>query len=347
MPMGGMPMGSMPMGGMPMGSMPMGSMPMGSMPMGSVPMGSPMGSQPVGGMPGNPIGGGMPIGGQPVGGMPMSGGQPMGGMPMGGMPPPGMPMGGSPMGQEPEPTLDLECNSGPLAPAWTQVKLHFRALFTEAGTGFVPTSRERLVQTLHTSMDALVGAKALSPEAGDCGLGRLCLQLLSVLTVEDPAALATLLQQAEQLASPVLTLLLDIPWVAVGQSGWPFFGILSQFNLRKLQVAPNDEQTDGLMEPKARQFISDISAALPSGNEEALKGAASRYLEGGQQPQSPLAPFCAVAAQAATNLQERPQMLEGLQGAMKQVMQSAAELEVALSTRWPLWGLLHLSVDGR
>merc|ERR1719240_791475 len=114
--------------------------------MGAIPMGSPMGNPQVGGMPmgGQPMGG-MPMGGQPISGMPMGsqpmGGQPMGGMPtqMGGMPTQmgGMPMG-TPMGQEPEPMLDLECNIGPMAPAWAQVKLHFRSLFTESGTGFIP-----------------------------------------------------------------------------------------------------------------------------------------------------------------------------------------------------------------
>merc|ERR1719399_84839 len=230
---------------------------------------------------------------------------------------------------------DMECTSGSQAAAWQSVKNRFRNIFTGPGGGFVLTPREQLVATLHGAMEDLMATKALTGESGDCGLGRLCLQILSVLTVEDPAALVSLLQQTEQLASPILTLLLDVPWGLVGRSGWPFFGLLSQFNLRKLHAGSNDEQTDGLTDPLAKQFHAEIATALPAGNTEALKAAATAFLEKGQQ-QSPLGPFCAVAAQAAVSAEERPQMLQGLQVALKQVMNSAAELEVALSTRWPL-----------
>merc|ERR1719235_1518128 len=142
----------------------------------------------------------MPQGGMPMGGMPAGGAAPMGMAGMGGRPG----MGGQPMGMAggaDDTPPDMECTSGSQAAAWQSVKNRFRNIFTGPGGGFVLTPREQLVATLHGAMEDLMATKALTGESGDCGLGRLCLQILSVLTVEDPAALVSLLQQTEQLAS--------------------------------------------------------------------------------------------------------------------------------------------------
>ena len=53
----------------------------------------------------------------------------------------------------------------------------------------------------------------------------------------------------EAFASPVLTLLLDIPWVATALSGWPLFGLMAQMSLRKAEALNgliDQNQIDGV-----------------------------------------------------------------------------------------------------
>lgn len=241
---------------------------------------------------------------------------------------------------------DMPCSTGAHAAAWASVKQRFRAV-TSAPLGMAP--REVLMGALEEAMQDLKAAQALAPEsASECGLGKLCLQLLSIVTIDDPAALTQLFSSIEQIASPVLTLLLDVPWAAVAQAGWPFFGLLAQLNLRKGHTpgALNTEAIDGLDDPTTRAFHGELTAALGKDG-AALEAAAQAFLQKELQAGSAMGPLTAMAAQAAGTPQTpvRQQMLTGMQAGMKQVIGSAAELDIALSTQWPVWGLLHVGVD--
>jgi len=318
----GMPQGAMGMGGMPQGMA-------GGMGMAGA-MGG-MGDQGFAGMQGGmPMGGGMP-------------GMPMGGPPMGAMPPP-------PQQAVNEPPEDLSCTSSMRAPAWGTAKQQFRSLFAPGKALPMLASKEAMTAAMEGAMRDLTSQNALGPEAMDeCGLGKLCLQLLSFSTIDDPAALVQLFTGFEQLASPVLTLLLDVPWVAMVQSGWPFFGLLAQLNLRRGHVpgALNSDAVDGLDDPVAKAFQAEASAALMVSDFASLEKASAAFLQK-ETKGSALGPLTAVAAQAAGGapLQERLAILQGLQVAFKQVIGSAPELDIALGTQWPLWGLLHAAVEG-
>merc|ERR1719253_1873043 len=82
--------------------------------------------------------------------------------------------------------------------------------------------------------------------------------------MEDTAGLMQLFSSVEPIASPVLTLLLDVPWAALAQAGWPFFGLLSQLNHRKINSpeAIKMEAVDGMGDPSTYQFFHDLQVAL-------------------------------------------------------------------------------------
>jgi len=202
---------------------------------------------------------------------------------------------------------------------------------------------------MEAGVQTLKAAGALSPEAADeCGLGKLCIQLFSFAAIDDPQVLPQLFSGFEPLASPVLTMLLDMPWAALAQAGWPIFGLLSQINLRKAQIgALNDDAVDGMDAPAAKQFQAELAIALSSKDGLAAQRAASTYLAGGVQGASALGPLTAMATQAMASPepQERMQLLDVMQQAFKQVIGSGPELDLALSTKWPLWGMLHAALD--
>lgn len=266
---------------------------------------------------------------------------------MGGSQPMGMPMQQQPMG--PGATLeipdDMGCAAGPHAAAWALAKQRFRAV-TAAPLGMVPV--QVLAEALQAVMQDLKAANALAPSTeNECGLGKLCLQLLSVVSMEDPMPLTQLFTSFEQISSPVLTLLLDVPWAAIAQAGWPLFGLLAQIGLRKSQAAAiNTDAIDGMNDPAVRAFADELQLALGRDG-AALEAAAQAFLQKETAAGSPLAPMTAMAAQAAgtPQLPERAQMLGALQAGLKQSVGDAAELDVALSTKWPLWGLLTVGVD--
>lgn len=240
---------------------------------------------------------------------------------------------------------DLACTTGAHAVAWQNAKQRFRSV-TSAPLALAP--REVLVGALEGAIADLKASNALSTQASDeCGFGKLFLQLMSIATVDDPAGLAQVFSAIEQIASPVLTLALDVPWDAVAKSGWPFFGILAQINLRKVQAGVLDTSgIDGLGDPWTQSFQAELIAAL-SRDGAAIEAASSTFLKKEGQSPSGLATLTAMSAQAAgqTELAVRAEMLVATQAVMKQVLGDAAELDIALSTSWPLWGLLHVGVD--
>ncbi|CAK9044757.1 Thromboxane-A synthase (TS) (TXA synthase) (TXS) (Cytochrome P450 5A1) (Hydroperoxy icosatetraenoate dehydratase) [Durusdinium trenchii] len=135
---------------------------------------------------------------------------------------------------------DLECQKGPHAAVWSNVKKSFRALLEDTpGALFNPIPEAQVKTAVDQAIAQVKAAGGFdSSSTNECGYGKLALQLLSVCLVSDPFAVAQTVQSAgEAFASPVLTLLLDIPWVATALSGWPLFGLLAQVSLRKARTS--------------------------------------------------------------------------------------------------------------
>ncbi|CAJ1393419.1 unnamed protein product [Effrenium voratum] len=187
----------------------------------------------------------------------------------------------------------------------------------------------------------------------ECGYGKLALQMLSVCLVNDPMGVAQTVQSAgESFASPVLTLLLDIPWVATALSGWPLFGLLAQVSLRKadlLKDVINQEGIDGLASKSSRSYFEAMRSAMNSSDLGSMADATLKYLEDPEPTGEGgvLGALTALATQAAvqSSVQERLNLINGLQEAMKKAVRTSADLDLMLATRWPLWSLIHFTVD--
>lgn len=243
---------------------------------------------------------------------------------------------------------DLGCNEGPQAAVWKEVKMDFRGLFPESGPPAKPVTREVLVNALDRAMKRLTDAKALASDAQECGLGRVSLQLVTFASTEDPAALAQLFSGVERLTSPVLTMLLDTNWIQVAQSGWPLFGLLAQISLTKQREGLlSGEQVDGLDDPTARSVFDAFSSALEKEDHGEIVQTSATFLNTETpEAKSPFGTLTAFAGRAAAlPAQERAQALQSMQAAFKQMIGDGVELDVALGTRWPLWGLTHAAVD--
>lgn len=248
----------------------------------------------------------------------------------------------------------MACSSGRTAAGWGTAKLRFQALLAQASGGALGqqplqlAAKEALSAALEGAIRDLKAVDAFSPQvADDCGMGKLCLQLLSMASLDDTTALAQLFSSLEQLSSPTLTMLLDVPWAVLAQTGWPFFGLLAQLHLRKAQipVAMNNEALDGLDSAEGKTFQATLTSALSTGNGKLLEQASAVYLQK-EAKGSALGSLTALGAQAAlTQPQDRLAILQAMQQAFRQVIGNGEELDIALGTRWPLWGLLHASVD--
>eukprot|EP00928_Gymnodinium_smaydae_P072062 TRINITY_DN55499_c0_g1_i1.p1 TRINITY_DN55499_c0_g1~~TRINITY_DN55499_c0_g1_i1.p1 ORF type:complete len:306 (+),score=80.87 TRINITY_DN55499_c0_g1_i1:130-918(+) len=249
------------------------------------------------------------------------------------------------MGSADDP-LGLSCSSGPHAAAWLSVKNRIRGLFKKDGSALVNTDRKVIADTLTLVNSDLREAKALSADsANECGIGRISLQLLTLTTVE-PDALIVLFSSSEQLASPVLTLLLDFPWLAVAQSGWPIFGLLSELNLQKRALGVvNKELVDGLDKPVNQAFYNELMKAIATGDGAGVGQVTNMYLMMENEKNSLASLTALVAGAAGSTVEQRAQLMDATQNAMKGVIASATELDLALGTRWPLWGLMHTAVD--
>lgn len=247
-----------------------------------------------------------------------------------------------------EPEFDLGCATGKHVAAWQKVKKSFRAALSD-GRALLGVPKEELAKTLGDAKAQLEADKALAPEASEeCGTGKLSLQLLSLTTLEDPLALSQLFTGVERLASPVMTLILEVPWVAIAQSGWPIFGLLAQMNQRRVQTASaNPPEVDGLHGKYEPLFLRELFEALAKGDSRQLEESSRIFMSLDGTTGTALALLTAVAGQAAADRspQEKLQLLQQLQTGFRQAIGSAAELDIALGTQWPLFGLIHFVLD--
>lgn len=261
------------------------------------------------------------------------------------------------MGQMPEAPqaampADMGCAEGPRAAQWLAVKGRFRGLLDGAGGPFKPVASDALIAALRESIAEVEAVRGLSTDAdavNECGFGKLFIQLLSIVTVEAPGGIVQYFQEHPAIASPVMTMLLDIPWVSVAQSGWPLFGILAQINYQKNKLlAPmlNLDAVDGIANEAVAAYYEVMSTSRDNGDMMGMATASQMYLRN-TPPGSPYGTLTALATTCAVtmDLRERFKGIQTLQDSFRQALTSAAELDIALTVRWPLWAFLHVSVD--
>jgi hypothetical protein len=255
---------------------------------------------------------------------------------------------------------DLACAQGPNNATWAKVKMRFHDLLEQPPSGpFQPASAEAVQSAVSQAIEEInaVGGFAPPAEGGEaeCGFGKVLLQLLSLVLVEDAGAVSQIFRTSEALASPVLTVLLDLPWVETALSGWPFFGILAQVAFHKVAVlgtALDTSGIDGLSDASTRTYYNQVVTAQQTADIGAMAVAAASYMQAPvdmmEQGEPPIFGSLAAAttqALAQTDVQQRLDLMHGIQGSLRSRLGSAADLEVALTTRWPIWSLLHVCVD--
>lgn len=244
---------------------------------------------------------------------------------------------------------DLACEKGAHSAAWQSAKTRFRTLLeSEDLFGLIPA--DKIKNTVDGAVADIRAAGGFDKSAGDeCGYGRLAIQLLSLALVDDPVAAAQPLQQSATIANPVLTLLLDIPWVATALSGWPFFGILAQVDHHKVQKLSgmlNNEAVDQLDKKGSQAFFAEMAGAAKTSDLVGMAEASIVVLQSNADV-GVIGSLTALATQAAmqVDVQKRMGQCQALQQALRNAIGDARELDIALTTRWPLWSLLHISVD--
>lgn len=168
----------------------------------------------------------------------------------------------------------------------------------------------------------------------ECGMGRLCMSLLGIASGEAGGSVLG----APSLHSPLLTLLLDVPWYLLMQSGWPFFGLLAQVHLQshKLEDVPK----------KGREaaYFQELGTALAQKDAGKLAAAGAEFLFHKDEISNTLSVLCALASQLlelSPTEQQAGDVLTQLQVFFKQAVRNVEDLQVTLDSAWPLYGLLH------
>jgi len=129
---------------------------------------------------------------------------------------------------------DLACARTPHK-EWREFKAVLIQWLGAWSGGTVPQDQEQVRGVLEVVQQTL---RPVYHEVNECGMGRLSMTLLALIVGEGKGSLLSV----PSLHSPLLTILLDIPWGVLMRSGWPFFGLLSQLQLHthRLDDAPAD-----------------------------------------------------------------------------------------------------------
>merc|ERR1712183_413774 len=126
---------------------------------------------------------------------------------------------------------------------------------------------------------------------------------------------------------------------------WPVFGILSQLAIRR--NVKNTEDVDGLNFPELKYYYSALMASVEEGRVEALRELSQTFLSIGNEAiqASPIAFITMMFTQAlaAKTVEDARGYFSDAQKVMKQFMRKPADLDIVLSSTWPVWGMAHLA----
>jgi hypothetical protein len=244
-----------------------------------------------------------------------------------------------------EPDMDLLCLTGPQAQVWFNMQQKSRYIMP-AEAAFAMVNKTEVFEPALISL--LEDMSQLSPENRDqCGVGKMIVQLLSILVNDQKGELiGKQIESNEPLTSPMLTLLLDIPWASY-QPMWPYFGFLAQMAIKRVQSKQNDLGIDGLQGPELQQFLNAFDVSIVNGDLPSIKSLAEAYLATGDDGvrESPIAFLTALFAKAATSEDkaEVQELFLAAQTVIKRMVFKPQDLDTLLSSRWPLWGFAYLA----
>jgi hypothetical protein len=247
---------------------------------------------------------------------------------------------------------ELTCNSVGSA-GWLEVK---SATVEQFGSWRAGTELRDIAQ-LQVLVDSAVKRLSATRDAGECGMGRLCMSLLAILA----GSTGGVLLGAHAIHSPLLTVLLDVPWRLLMSSGWPIFGMLAQLHLRarQRQTIPTvgaaaeyfRDLGTSLERREAAQF-DETGSSLERHEAARLAYLGAAFLrsdEGRAHATAYVIPgLCALGSQLLSPEVGTPNMpvdsaLQQVQGFFRQAVQSIEDLQGTLDSAWPLYSVLHLA----
>lgn len=236
--------------------------------------------------------------------------------------------------------VDFSCAG---IPKWVAVREIFGAAAPVLATE--PLGAGGVRQLLDVALGSMVegGDKGAMTQQDDCGLGRLLLHILATIADDYTAdELGHMVRQIEPLHSPLMTVLLDIPWAQVTQSMWPFAAVLHQLSLRRREALPPEfDQLKGVHQ----QFHAFITAALAEGKAAeapaVLGEAAQQYIDATRDA-PPSATGTAAAVLARGLAQRDAAALDAAQSLVQQLVASPTDLDAFLVSHWPVFQLWSL-----
>lgn len=181
----------------------------------------------------------------------------------------------------------------------------------------------------------------------ECGMGHLCMTLLAISSAE----YGTTLKIAPTFHSPLLTILLDIPWSIVMRSGWPLFGLLAQLQMQ------HHKDVDAPMSGHSKQYLLSLNEALSKNNTRLVIGLGVEFVQiqdaveqadhSGSAHAQVMPALCALASQLL-GFGYSPggvgdsgdNALGQMQEFFRQSVRNIDDLQSTLDSTWPLYGIL-------
>jgi hypothetical protein len=234
---------------------------------------------------------------------------------------------------------DLACENTRHA-EWLEIKRSIGSRFGPWQAGVAAINRTELHGELEA---AIMRLQAVHHEIDECGMGRLCMTLFALAAGEAGGSLSA----TPSLHSPLLTILLDVPWTNIMLSGWPLFGILSQLNLQQKQKS--DLPTTG----GSAEYFTALRSAISDQRPEVLASLGADFVkqqdESGTavEPQTGVMPaLCALASQLLgtgvfADLARAEESLRHMQSFYKQAVNGIDDLQSTIDSAWPLYGVLN------
>lgn len=230
---------------------------------------------------------------------------------------------------------ELMCGTAPRG-EWAQVKAEAARQLGAWSAGASLRQGPELLDLLSSAVEKLQAVHGL---VNECGLGRLCMSLLAVLTGDVDGSL----HSAPALHAPLLSVLLDVPWALAFSSGWPIFALLAQL---QLQSHGSDDLPASASGHQA-EYYAALHAGLVVEDPAALARAGAAFLErrGGEAEQHAMPVLCALASQLLGDDirpgAEAAEALKHVQNFFRQSVQSVDDLHASIVSAWPLYGVLH------
>lgn len=250
-----------------------------------------------------------------------------------------------PVSDDPLAEMDLLCLNNTKAQSWFNIQQKLRYIL---GPPAAVVSLDK-TNTLEPALTSIMEDMSVAMSSGEdaCGVGKLMVQLLNVITVDsDGKLVGEAVLNNEPLSSPIMTLLLDIPWTAY-QPSWPLFGLMAQMSQRRHLAKQNVLEIDGLSHPEMQQFLGAMTMAIGNGDLEALKELSKAFLEAGEGAveASPIGFVTALLTQAAfvDSAEESQLIFFEAQKIIKRMIYSVQDLDTTLASRWPMWGMAYLA----